>query len=150
MMKKNSQFTRFFFNEMIKLESTGNLDFLSKRYLASKTCKQPVKEKPLGFEKLCFLFFMLIIGCIMSIFVAFFEYMTKDKKKKQKLTNKDEEMSLIKQKMREYLEGLSYQDTENILGTLFLQYIKMDTEGIKQNTNRSDDVNLELVHSAEC
>ena len=85
----------------------------------------------MGFEKLSFLFSMLIIGFITSILVVLFEYMTISKKKKQELINKDEEMTLIKQKMGEYLEGLSYQETENILGTLFLHYTKMEKDGMK-------------------
>ena len=130
---------------MKKLESTGHLDVLRKRFVRSQACKQLVKEKPLGFEKLSFLFFMLIVGCIMSIFVLFFEYMTRGKKKPQTITNKDEELSLIKQKVGEYLEGLPYQDTENILDTLFLQYVKMEKEEMKQNMNNSHDSYLELV-----
>ena len=130
---------------MKKLESTGHLDVLRKRFVRSQACKQLVKEKPLGFEKLSFLFFMLIVGCIMSIFVLFFEYMTRGKKKPQTSTNKDEELSLIKQKVGEYLEGLPYQDTENILDTLFLQYVKMEKEEMKQNMNNSHDSYLELV-----
>ena len=106
---------------MRKMETTGNLDFLRKRYSGSKTCKQPVNEKPLGFEKLSFLFFMLIIGCMMSIFVVFFEYITQTKKKKQEITN--EEVMVIQGKIAEYLEGLTYQDTKNILDGLFLQKI---------------------------
>ena len=131
MMKKGSQFTRFFVHEMKKLESTGILDILRKRYSGIQACKQPLKVKPMGFEKLSFLFSMLIIGFITSILVVLIEYMTKTKKKKQEITNKDEEITLIKQKMGEYLEGLSYQETENILGTLFLHYTKMEKDGMK-------------------
>ena len=145
MMKKGSQFTRFFNHEIRKLEETGNLDIHRKRYSGSKTCKQPVNEKPLGFEKLSFLFFILIIGCIVSVFVAFVEYMTQAKKNKQELGNKYEKMLLIEEKMGQYLEGLSYQETEHILGRLFLQHIKMDKECIKKNIDGSADFDLELV-----
>ena len=68
----------------------------------------------------------------MSILVVLLEYMTQTKKKKQELTNEDIEMSLIEEKMGEYLEGLSYQETENILGTLFLHYTKMEKDGMQQ------------------
>ena len=81
MMKKGSQFTRFFVHEMKKLESTGILDILRKRYSGIQACKQPLKVKPMGFEKLSFLFSMLIIGFITSILVVLFEYMTISKKK---------------------------------------------------------------------
>ena len=109
---------------MKKLESTGHLDVLRKRFVRSQACKQLVKEKPLGFEKLSFLFFILITGCIVSVLVAFVEYMTQAKKNKQELGNKYEKMLLIGGKMGQYLEGLSYQETEHILGRLNQRHIK--------------------------
>ena len=128
MMKKGSQFTRLFSKEMKKLETTGNLDLLKKRYSGSQACKPPLREKPLGYEKLTFLFVMLIFGCIMSIFVVFFEYMTQTKKKTQEHTSKDEQISLIEEKIKEHLEGLSDQETETILGRLNPKHPKKDKE----------------------
>ena len=124
--KKGSHFRRFFSQEIRRLETTGNLDLLRKRYLVSQTCKPPLKEKSLGYEKLSFLFVMLIFGCFMSILVVSLEYTTQTKKTKQENTSKDKEMLLIKEKMGEYLEGLSNQDAENILGSLNEKYIKKD------------------------
>ena len=118
MMKKGSQFTRIFSQEIRRLEIDGTLDFLRKRYSGSPTCKPLLMEKPLGFEKLSFLFVMLIFGCIISILVVFFEYKTQTKKNEQKIKNEDKEMSLIEEKMGKYLEGLSNQEIENILGEL--------------------------------
>ena len=93
---------------MRKMETTGNLDFLRKKYSGSQTCKPPMKEKPLGYEKLSFLFVMLIFGCIMSILVVFLEYMTLTKKKKQELSSKDKEIEEI------YMNNYSlYQDLIN-------------------------------------
>ena len=117
-MKKSSQYTRFFTQEMKKLEVTGNLNVLRKRYLEIQKCNPLLKEKPLGYEKLSFLFVMLIFGCIMSILVVLFEYITQTKKKKQELTSKDKE---IEEKIEDYLEvqGLSNNETENLLGRLF-------------------------------
>merc|ERR1712020_685952 len=100
-MKKDSQFTRIFSQEIKRLDITGNLDLLRKRYSGSKTRKPPLKEKPLGYEKLSFLFVMLIFGCIMSILVVLLEYMIQTKEKKQELTSKVKE---IEEKIREYLE----------------------------------------------
>ena len=142
MMKKGSQFTRIFSQEIRRLQTTGILDLLRKRYAGSNACKLPFKKKPLGYEKLSFLFVMLIFGCIMSIFLVFIEWITQTKKKKQELTIKDEEMSWIEGKFGEYLEGLSNQESENILGRLNQKHIKKDT---KLNMIRSDNFNFELV-----
>ena len=118
MMKKGSQFTRLFSQEMRRLDTTGNLDLLRKRYSGHQTCKPPINEKPLGYEKLFFLFIVLILVCIMSILVVSFEYTTQTKKKKQEITDKDMEISLIEEKFGKRLEGLSNQETENILSRL--------------------------------
>ena len=118
MMKKGSQFTRLFSQEMRRLDTTGNLDLLRKRYSGHQTCKPPINEKPLGYEKLFFLFIVLILVCIMSILVVLFEYTTQTKKKKQEITDKDMEISLIEEKFGKRLEGLSNQETENILSRL--------------------------------
>ena len=135
MMKKGSQFTRFFAQEMKRLETSGNLDFLRKRLFPfrSHACKPRLKEKPLGYEKLSFLFVMLLFGCIMSILFVFLEYMTQTKEKKQELENKDkdEEISFIAGKMGEYLQGMSSQETENILGILIQKHVKQDKEDPK-------------------
>ena len=126
MMKKGSRFTRLFSQEMRRLDTTGNLDLLRKRYSGHQTCKPPINEKPLGYEKLFFLFIVLILVCIMSILVVLFEYTTQTKKKKQEITDKDMEISLIEEKFRKRLEGLSNQETENILSRLIQKYIKRD------------------------
>ena len=146
MMKKGSQFTRIFSQEIRRLQTTGNLDLLRKRYTGSNACKLPLNKKPLGYEKLSFLFVMLIFGCIMSILVVSLEYMTQAKKKKYELTNKDQEMSLIEEKFDKNLEGLSDQETENILGRLIMKHFKKDKEDTKLNMIISDDFiyNFEL------
>ena len=126
MMKKGSQFTRIFRQEIRRLATTGILDLLRKRYSGSLSCKPLLQEKPLGYEKLSFLFVMLIFGCILSIFVAFFEYKTQTKKKEKELALKVKEMSLMEEKMGEYLEGLSDEETETFLGRLFLKHFKKD------------------------
>ena len=147
MMKKGSQFTRFFSQEMRKLETTGNLDLLRRRYTGSKTCsKPPLKEKPLGYEKLSFLFVMLIFGCMVSIFVFFFERMTQTKKKE--LAYNVKEMSLMEEKMGDYLKGLSNQENRKCLGRLFLKHYRKKTEDndTKLDIITSDDFifNIEL------
>ena len=145
MMKKGSQFTRIFSQEVRKLEATGTLDLLRRRYIGSQACKLPLKEKPLGYEKLSFLFVLLIFGCIMSILVVILEYMTQTKKNEQELSNKDKEMSLIEEKIGKYLEGLSNEETGNILGRLNQKHAKKEKEYSKLNQIRSVACNFELV-----
>ena len=143
MMKKGSQFTRFFSKEIIRLDATGNLELLfSRGYKRNQQCKPLLKEKPLGYEKLAFLFVMLMFGCIMSISVAYFEYKRQTKKKIKELTKKEKEMSLIEEKIVKNLEGLSNQETKNILGRLFVKLFKKKKEDTKLNIIRSDDSNF--------
>ena len=126
MMKKGSQFTRIFRQVIRRLATTGILDLLRKRYSRSLSCKPLIHEKPLGYKKLSFLFVMLIFGCIVSIFIVFYENMTQTKKKERELAYKAKEMSLMEEKMGEYLEGLSDEETETFLGRLFLKHFKKD------------------------
>ena len=128
-MKKGSHFTRIFSQEIRRLETTGNLDLLRKRYSGSQTCKPPLKEKSLGYEKLSFLFVMLFVAFIMSIFVVSLEYRTKNKKMKQEITSKDKEMLLIKEIMGHCLKKLSNQEAENVLGSLNQKYFKKERIG---------------------
>ena len=125
-MKKGSHYTRFFTQEMRSLETTANLDLLRKRSLESQTCEQQLKVVPLGYEKLAFLFVMLILGYIMSILFALLEYMTQAKKKKEEIRSEDREISSIEEKIGEYLEGLPIQETESILCRLAQKYIQRD------------------------
>ena len=98
-------------------------DLVRKRYSGSPECKLALMEKPLGYEKLSFLFVMLIFGFIMSIVVVSLEYITQSKENKQDVTYKDKEISLVA-KMGEYLEGLSEQETENILDRLNKKHVR--------------------------
>ena len=128
-MKKGSHFTRIFSQEIRRLETTGNLDLLRKRYSGSQTCKPPLKEKSLGYEKLSFLFIMLFVAFIMSIFVVSLEYRTKTKKLKQETTSKDKEMLSIKEMMGNCLKKLSNQEAEDVLGSLNQKYFKKERIG---------------------
>ena len=114
-MRKGSQFTRIFAQEIRRLVSTGNIDFLKKRISGRVlNCKPSLKEKPLGYKKLSFLFVILTLGYIASILVLLLE------KKKQKITTKYEQIPLIEDKIGEYLDGLglSNQETENVFNGL--------------------------------
>ena len=147
-MKKGSQFTRIFHQEIRRLTTIGILDLLRKRFSGSLSCKPLLQEKPLGYEKLSFLFVMLIFGCMVSIFVFFFEHMTQTKKKEKELAYKVKEMSLMEEKMGNYLEGLSNQENRKCLDRLFLKHYRKETEDndTKLNIITSDDFifNIEL------
>ena len=144
-MKKGSQFTRIFAQEIRRLETTGNNDLIKKRYSGSKECKAPLKEKPLGFEKSSFLFVMLMSGSILSILVLLLEYANQPKKKLQEITTKDMKISLIEEKVYEYIDGfgLSNLETENILRNLYQKHIKKHQEDDLLNMD-SDEVKFKL------
>ena len=127
MMKKGSQFTRIFTHEMKKLQTTGNLDLLKKRWSGPQICKQLLKQKPLGYEKLSFLFVILIFGCIMSILVVLFEYITQTKNKEQEITTKSKEIEEIFGEILE-VQGLPNQETKNVLGRLLQKCIEKETK----------------------
>ena len=129
---------------MRRLESTGTLDLLKKRYMGRQVvCKPLLKEKPLGYEKLSFLFAMLIFGSIMSILIVSLEYISQTYKKKQEFSSKSKE---IEEEIREYLEvqGLPNQETENILGRLFQKNFKKKETDTKLNMIREDHSNFKV------
>ena len=73
-MKKNSRFTDHFNNILHNLKTTGNLEILKKKYSSSIKCNIPNTQiSALGFEKLTFLFIILIIGIILSLIALTFE-----------------------------------------------------------------------------
>ena len=133
MMKKGSQFTRIFTHEMKKLQTTGNLDLLKKRYMGPQICKPLLKEKPLGYEKLSFLFVMLISSCILSIIIVFLEYMTQTKKKDYGITSKAKE---VEEMIGEILEvqGLPNQETKNVLVSLLQKCNEKETKQCLENS----------------
>ena len=137
-MKKGSLFTRFFSRELRRQTATGNIDLLKKRYLEiSQTCKPPLKEKPLGYEKLCFLFLILISGYIMSILIVILEYANQNKKIELENATKNKKISLIEEKIEKYLEGFSLPNLEmkDILSELNQKFIKKHRQLIsRRNT----------------
>ena len=125
-MRKGSQYTRFFTREMRRLTTTGNIDAIKKRFLASvQSCKPPLKaEKSLGYEKLSLLFAIFLFGCIMSILLVILEYMIQWKKMKGELKSDEKEILFLERQFGLYLQGLSHEETENVLGRLIQKHIK--------------------------
>ena len=132
-MKKGSQFTRIFTHEMVKLQTTGNLDLLKNRYSGTQACMQQLNEKSLGYEKLSFLFVMLIFGSIMSILVVLFEYITQTKNKEQEITKKGKEVEEVVGIILE-VQGLPNQETKNVLGRLLQKCIEKETKQCLENS----------------
>ena len=126
MMRKGSQYTRFFTREMRRLTTTGNIDAIKKMFLASvQSCKPPLKaEKSLGYEKLSLLFAIFLFGCVMSILLVILEYMIQWKKMKGELKADEKEISFLERQFGVYLQGLSHEETENVLGRLIQKHIK--------------------------
>ena len=139
MMKKGSQFTRILTQEMRKIRTTGNLDLLRKRYRRHhrQSCKPLLKGKSLGFEKLSFLFVMLMIGSILSIVVLLLECVNQQKKKPQEITAKDVKISVIIEKIYEFMDGfgLSNLEAENILRNLYQKHIKEEDDLLNMNSD---------------
>ena len=63
---------------------------LLKRYLGlGHNCKQPVNEKPIGYEKVIILFTFLTSGIILSLVIVLFEYIARYMKKKKTQLSKN-------------------------------------------------------------
>ena len=150
MMKKGSQYTRIFTQAVRRLEKTGNIDLLRKRYKEIQACKPLLKEKVLGFEKLSFIFVMLMLGSILSILVMLLEHVNQQNKQLKEITTKHVKISLIIEEVYEYMNGfgLSNLETENILGSLYQKQMKKYQEDDLLNMN-SDEVKFKL-HPKNC
>ena len=73
-MRRKSEFTRLFANALMDIKERGDIDILVEKFhdKCTDNTKMP-GEKPLGYEKLTFLFIILISGFILSLFVISFE-----------------------------------------------------------------------------
>ena len=74
-MKKQSPFTPFIAHGIRKMAESGITNLHTKRYIASEPNCKPLKSKgrPLGLEKLAFLFTFYIIGCVVSLITLVIE-----------------------------------------------------------------------------
>ena len=112
-LKKNSEFTRFFRSAIIRLRTTGQFDVLMKRKLGlGRSCNQHANENPIGYEKSTILFTLLISGIISSLIFLLCEYIAAKHDSTasveiQTTTKMDEKIEYI-------LNGLSDTEKENI------------------------------------
>ena len=119
-MKKNSRFTDHFNNILHNLKTTGNLEILKKKYSSSIKCNIPNTQiSALGFEKLTFLFIILIIGIILSLIALTFELNFKpNQRNDQEVELSSKEIDKLEKIVRRLLEGPLQEKTEKCLKRL--------------------------------
>ena len=123
-MQKNSIYTKYFNYVLKVIRQNGQLDIIRKRYsIAPNTyCKNLSKnDLALGYEKLTFLFIILIIGSILSFFIFMFEYKMKSDKKKE-LRDFSEEIEELEIQTRKLLDGSLKEKTGICLKRLLEEY----------------------------
>ena len=78
-INKKSQYTKIFSQAILDMKDNGRLDIFHGRRSSQngQLCDLDEEGKKLGFEKLIFLFVVLLSGILMSIFVVLFEFLAK-------------------------------------------------------------------------
>ena len=77
LINKRLQFAKIFSQAILDMKDTGRFDIFQGEMSRHKdqSCKIPdPKETPLGYKKLVFLFAVLALGIVMSLFIAFYEF----------------------------------------------------------------------------
>ena len=107
------------------LKTTGNLEILMKKYSNSTKCNMPsTKMSGLGFEKLTFLFIILMLGIILSLVILIFELKSKPKQRngKEEVESPSKEIDQVEKIIRRLLEGPLQEKTEKCLKRLLDEY----------------------------
>ena len=76
-MRKNSQYTKFFSTVLFDIVSSGQWNFIQNREsVATTSCKSSsdLEIEPIGFEKLAFIFVILVSGIIFSLVIIHMEF----------------------------------------------------------------------------
>ena len=115
------------FNNILKynLKTKGTIDILMKKYSNSTKCNiQSTKISALGFEKLTFLFIILITGIILSLIAIVFELKSKpdERNEQEELKSSSEEIDKLEKIARRLLEGPLQEKTEKCLKRLLDEY----------------------------
>ena len=117
-LKKHSEFTRFFRIAIIRLRTTGQFDVLLKRKLGlGRSCNQTANENPaIGYEKSTILFTLLISGIILSLIFVLCEYMAQHyvTAKQESTSIGNQETTKMDEKIEYILNGLSDTERENM------------------------------------
>ena len=141
-MRKNSPFTKFFNNKILKILENGQLDLYRFRNSQVNTQCNPPKERgdALGFSKLISLFAMLVCGICLSLIMCLFECAKKSRKidTQENHNNTDELLTNI-----EDLIGLLMQiharihrqrfDDPKVSWSIFLFYVHMYLHFLKKS-----------------
>ena len=122
-MKKNSYFTAYFNNVLEELKQTGQLDNLEKRYDRHTKCNiLSMKNPALGFEKLIFLFVILIMGIVVSVSIFLFEFKMQPKERKLEIGNQSGDMEELENLTRKLLGGSMKEKTGKFLKMVLEEY----------------------------
>ena len=85
-MKKQSPLTTFIAHGIRKMAESGITNLHTKRHIVSEPNCKPLQSKgrPLGLEKLAFLFTFYIIGCVVSLIILVIENIYKSFSRRKK------------------------------------------------------------------
>ena len=85
-MKKQSPLTPFIAHGIRKMAESGITNLHTKRHIVSEPNCKPLQSKgrPLGLEKLAFLFTFYIIGCVVSLIILVIENIYKSFSRRKK------------------------------------------------------------------
>ena len=134
-MNKKSQFTKIFSQAILDMKNTGTLDIIigEKSRQTDQSYNIPDrKEKPLGYKKLAFLFAVLALGTIISLFVALFEYIAKLYLKRQNKAITIHEL-IIDDRIEEILDDMSNDEVEKTFQRILLKRIKTSCVNNRQD-----------------
>ena len=126
-MNKKSQFTKIFFQAILDLKDTGTYNIMmeekSRQTDVSYALPNP-KDKTLGYKKLAFLFAVLGSGTLISLLVAFFEFLGKLYLERQNSTTTIDEQNSIDDRINQILDDMSNYEAEDALLRILQQRVK--------------------------
>ena len=130
---KNSPLTPFFAHGVRKMTESGIMNIHAKRNLISEPNCKPAQTKgrPLGLEKLAFLFAFYAIGCIISLIILMVEIIVKSSKPISQEKLPDE--SMIMQKIESMTKEIESFTSNEEVQLYMLQKIKSSIVNIPIN-----------------
>ena len=127
-MNKKSQFTKFFGQAILDMKDTGRLDiYLQEKSInRHKSCNLPdlYQKHALGYEKLTFLFVVLVSGIFTSLFIVLFESLAKMYLEELEEEFEAYEINPVDDHIEEFLEGLSADQIEIVFQRVAQKRVK--------------------------
>ena len=116
-MKKQSPLTPFIAHGIRKMAEAGITNLHTKRHIASEPNCKPLQSKgrPLGLEKLAFLFTFYIIGCVVSLIILVIENIHKSLSCKKNTQGSPSMPSLKKEELTRKIDVFN-EDIMSFLG----------------------------------